>query len=298
MKDVFNTAIRCKKDYIVELPNIDIAVQEWGCLTGKPVIALHGWLDNLNSYYPLFSYSDWLEKNNLRVIAIDLAGHGHSLHRHSTHPYYLLEYVQDLYDLIEYFKFDKVMLLGHSMGSAISGIFAGTFPERVSKLMLIEGLGPMTHTEEEGLVQLAKSITQRNRHKNRENQYYDDLNLIINARAKVSELDEENVKLLVERNMRKTEQGYHWRSDPRLRLPSSLYLTPKQVQAFNKNLTMPVTLLYGKQGFIHKYLFMKERIHDCQQIILKELDGGHHLHMEHPEQVIKALSEFINKVWK
>ena len=296
MKDALNTANQCKKDYIVELPNIDIAVQEWGCLTGRPMIALHGWLDNLNSFYPLFSYSDWLEKNNLRVISIDLAGHGYSAHRHSSHPYHLLEYVQDLYDLIEYFKFKDVMLLGHSMGAGISGIFSGTFPEKVSKLMLIEGIGPMTHTEEEGLAQLAKSITQRNRHKNRENQYYEDLSLIINARAKISELDEVNVKLLVERNMRQTNQGYHWRSDPRLRLPSLLYLTPKQAQAFNNNLTMPTTLLYGKQGFIHKYSFMKDRMNDCKQVILKELDGGHHLHMEHPEQVIEALTEFLNNV--
>jgi len=286
-------ALNARRNFKIQLPNLEIAATEWGNPTGNPIIALHGWLDNIASYYPLLMQSNWLLQNDLRFIAFDLPGHGHSEHRHLSHPYNLVEYVQDLHDLVEALQLNEFSLLGHSLGAAIASIFAATFPQRVSNLILIEGVGPLTQTEEEGPAQLAKSILQRNRHYNRDNQYYEDLQLIIHARAKVSDLDEQNVALLVERNMRSTNQGYHWRSDPRLRLPTALYLTPKQAQAFNKNLSMPTILLYGKNGFVHKYPAVKERIADYKQLQIRELDGGHHLHMQYPEQVIETIVPFL-----
>ncbi len=88
------------------MPNIEIAAKEWGDTNGSPIIALHGWLDNMASFYPLLHETAWLEQNRLRLITIDLPGHGHSGHRHQSHPCNLLEYVQDLNDLIEYFQFE------------------------------------------------------------------------------------------------------------------------------------------------------------------------------------------------
>ena len=96
--------------------------------------------------------------------------------------------------------------------------------------------------------------------------------------------------------MCKTDLGYHWRSDPRLRLPSALYLTPKQAQTFNNILTMPVLLLYGKNGFVYKYPVLKDRISDCKHFKIQELDGGHHLHMEYPQQVSDAICAFMKQL--
>jgi len=293
MLNAINYEKNCNKQYKIQLPNTKIAIAEWGNPEGRPVLAIHGWLDNMASFYPLIHHSDWLLQNDIRLISIDLAGHGHSSHRHLTQPYYFLEYIQDLYDIIEYLNLEKLKLLGHSMGAGIACLYAATFPDKVESLMLVEGIGPITHSEEQGPEQLYKSITQRNRHINRDIQYYDDLHLIISARAKINELDEDNVRLLVERSMVKTKLGYHWRSDPRLRLPSALYLTPGQATAFNQKLTMPKILLYGKEGYIHKYPFIKDRIAECSELETCELTGGHHLHMQYPAQVIDALLPFL-----
>ena len=99
------------KTFKIQLPHLEIAAAEWGSAEGKPIIALHGWLDNMASFYPLITHSDWLLENNIRLITIDLPGHGHSEHRHLSHPNNFLEYVQDLHDLIAGFMKDTITSL-------------------------------------------------------------------------------------------------------------------------------------------------------------------------------------------
>ena len=60
------------------------------------VLCLHGWLDNMASYYPLIADGKWLVEQHIRLITVDFAGHGHSQHRSSAQGYPLLEYVYDL----------------------------------------------------------------------------------------------------------------------------------------------------------------------------------------------------------
>ena len=60
----------------LNLPHIELAAHLSGPEDGLPVIALHGWLDNANSFARLAPKLD-----GLRIIALDMAGHGHSGHR-------------------------------------------------------------------------------------------------------------------------------------------------------------------------------------------------------------------------
>ena len=55
--------------------------------------------------------------------------------------YRYLDYLYDLRQLIEQNNFGPVWLVGHSLGGAIAAFFAGVFPELVSKLILLEGIG-------------------------------------------------------------------------------------------------------------------------------------------------------------
>ena len=282
------------KSYKLKLPAIEIAISEWGDETGTPIIALHGWLDNMASFYPLIDTVDWLTENKMRLITVDWAGHGHSGHRHASNAYYLLDYVQDLSDLIDELGLSKVNILAHSLGGSIATLYAGSFPDRVNKLMLIEAMGPMTLNEEEGPKQLAKSIIQRAKNQTREHAFYQDLDLVFQARKQGTELSEKNVAMLVGRNMKSTDKGYQWRSDPRLRLPSQMMLTPGQSEAFIKNLSMPVVLLYGEEGFVKKYPQLSNAVNKYHHISKISLKGGHHLHMEHPVLVRNEIIRFMS----
>ena len=281
------------KNYKIKLSHIELAATDWGDKDGRPIIALHGWLDNMASFYPLLKDTAWLIDNNLRLITVDWPGHGHSDHRSASQQYHLVEYVQDLYEIIAFLNLDKVSFLAHSMGGGIASLYSGAFPETVDKLILLDGLSPVTQPAEEGPAQLAKAI--RSKGKQQSKKIFKDITPIIRARKYGSDLSEDSVKLLIERNMEQSEEGYSWRSDPRVRLPSYLKLTPEQSQAFINKLSMPVLLLYGKDGFVQKYPAINKMVSMLQHIETKELKGGHHMHMEYPKAVIEAVIDFMDK---
>ena len=76
------------------------------------------------------------------MIAPDLRGHGDSGRVGDGGYYYFMDYVADLDDVIAQTATGELVVVGHSMGGSVSGYWAGTRPEKVSRLALIEGLGP------------------------------------------------------------------------------------------------------------------------------------------------------------
>ncbi|OIQ47448.1 MAG: hypothetical protein BM565_06635, partial [Gammaproteobacteria bacterium MedPE] len=89
------------------LPHIRLSSLQYHSQNSEIVtIALHGWLDNANSFSPLMAVN-----RNHHVIAIDWPGHGHSQHRGVDASYQLLDYVYDLYALIEHHQWQKVNII-------------------------------------------------------------------------------------------------------------------------------------------------------------------------------------------
>jgi len=76
-----------------------------------------------------------------KVVAPDLRGHGDS-GRVIGGYYYFMDYVADLDDVIAQTSEGELVLVGHSMGGSVSGYWAGTRPEKLHRLALLEGLGP------------------------------------------------------------------------------------------------------------------------------------------------------------
>ena len=73
------------------------------------------------------------------VVAPDLRGHGHS---DKTGTYTLVQFVADIKALFTAQQIEQAVLVGHSLGGHIALRFAATFPELVSRLVLLDGMGP------------------------------------------------------------------------------------------------------------------------------------------------------------
>ena len=121
---------------------------------GEPVLALHGWLDNAASFQPL------AEPLGHPLVALDFAGHGHSEHRPRHQATHYVDHVRDVLAVADQLGWDRFVLVGHSMGAGVACLFAATFPERVSRLVLIEGLGPPATAADEVAPNLRKAIDQ------------------------------------------------------------------------------------------------------------------------------------------
>lgn len=278
----------------LKLSDISLAISEWGNPNGIALVALHGWLDNMASFYPLIGDGKWLDELDLRFIAVDMAGHGYSSHRSADYGYPFYEYVVDLHDLIFALDLDKHILLGHSMGGGIATIYSGTEVADNLGLILIESLGPLTHEAENAPQQLLKHLNYRKQSKEKPpNKTYQSIKPIVEMRASHSDISYQAAELILARNMKETNDGFVWRSDPRLNMPSTMYLSAEQVNAFIHNIQCPTQLLYAEDGPIKNYPVIEGRVELLNDVEVCALQGGHHLHMTEPESVRKNIIKFI-----
>src|SRR5436853_6831945 len=115
-----------------------LKLQFWDYGTeGKPALILvHGSRDHARSW-------DFVAQgliDDFHVYALDLRGHGNS----AWAPGALYSFSEHLFDLSVFADIVNqypVSIVGHSLGAIVSLFYAGTYPERVRKLVAIEGVG-------------------------------------------------------------------------------------------------------------------------------------------------------------
>uniref|UniRef100_A0A5F9CXJ6 AB hydrolase-1 domain-containing protein n=1 Tax=Oryctolagus cuniculus TaxID=9986 RepID=A0A5F9CXJ6_RABIT len=111
-----------------------IAAKAWGSAQGPPVLCLHGWLDNANSFDRLIP----LLPQDFHYVAMDFGGHGLSSHYSPGLPYYHQNFVSEIRRVAAALKWNRFSLMGHSFGGTVGGMFSCIFPEMVDKLILLD----------------------------------------------------------------------------------------------------------------------------------------------------------------
>ncbi|CAJ1839507.1 2-succinyl-6-hydroxy-2,4-cyclohexadiene-1-carboxylate synthase [Aeromonas jandaei] len=240
----------------------------------KPLlIALHGWLDNGASFLPLAPYLD-----DFHLVCVDLPGHGHSDHK--TTPYVFVDWLDDLYQITQAAGWPRFTLLGHSLGALIASAYAGVFPEQIERLILLEGLGPLTQPDEEVPAQIRRAILNRSRTRERSAAGFASIDEAVAARCKVADITPAAARLICERQLEERAGRWHWRSDPRLRDLSPLRMSEGQAQALIKAICCPVLFIRGEEGFAELEAQWQLRQGTFRQIEQVILPGNHHFHME------------------
>lgn len=262
-----------------------IAAQEWGDAKGRPVLALHGWLDNSASFLPLAQLL-----TGVHLIALDMPGHGHSSHVAEGLAYNIWSDISDIFAVADSLGWEKFNLVGHSRGAIISALAAGTFPDRINSLTMIDALAPMPMASEEAPEQLAKSILGVRQRQDKKTSLFTDIDAAVEAREKgMHKISSEAARMIVERGVKPVAGGYTWSSDPRLMAPSALKLSKGQIKAFFSRISVPVVVVAAETGlvkWIEKQAGVLEYFSSHEFI---KLSGGHFLHMEHEAATIAEL---------
>lgn len=280
------------KERTFELPALHLAAKEWGAPPARPVLALHGWLDNAASFDRLAPRLD-----GCHVIALDSAGHGHSGSRPAGAAYNLWQEVGDVLDVADQLGWRRFTLVGHSRGAAVSMLFAGAFPERIDKLVLLEGGIPLLGRAEDAPADLARAIIEIRQLSRKSGRVFATESEAIEERANgFSKVTLDAAALLAQRSLRRVDGGYRWYADQRLKAGSELRLTAEQVRAFLAAITAPVLTILGERSFFSKrpdYLAMLEEL-ACGTLV--RLPGGHHFHMEGAEvEIARLVLEFFEQ---
>ena len=258
----------------LSLPHLEVAAHLYGPEDGKPVIALHGWLDNAATFSRL---APRLE--DLRIVALDLPGHGHSEHRPAGAAYNIWDYAHDVLQVAEQFGWQRFSLLGHSMGAIVSVLLAGALPQRIERLALIDGVIPYTGEADSAPKKLGAALEALLAVDDKRKPVYANFVQAVEARMKgVGAVSREAAELLAQRGLMPVPGGYTWRTDARLMLPSAMRLTRAHALAFVAQVACPTTLVLAEQGLMNEPELVK--LIDGFPFDVQRLPGGHHLHLD------------------
>jgi len=183
---------------------LKLSFWDWGQDNKPTMILVHGGLDHARNW-------DWVARDLRRdyhVYALDLRGHGNSSWAPGA-SYSIGEHVLDLSALADIINDFPIYLVGHSLGGFIVLHYAGVYPERVCKVVAIEGLGPPpTHPifkpaseRLRGWIERVREIEQREPHS------YPSLD------AAVARMKEANPHLSDEVARHLTLHGTNWNAD-------------------------------------------------------------------------------------
>ena len=224
---------------------------DWGNPSAPPLILLHGGRDHCRNW-------DWVAQDLRRdyhIICPDLRGHGDSAYSPSG-DYSMSAFVYDLAQLIHQQHLGPVPIVAHSLGGSIALRYAGVFPETVSKLVVIEGLGPPPSILAE---RAARTAQERLRHWVTETRalagrlprrYASVEEAYGRMQAENRHLTPEQARYLTLHGTAQNEDGsYSWKFDNYVRSFSPADFTPAEMQELWGNITCPILLMKGKESW-------------------------------------------------
>jgi pimeloyl-ACP methyl ester carboxylesterase len=260
-----------------------IAAKRWGNPDGPPTLALHGWLDNANSFDRLAPLLP-----ELNLIALDFAGHGLSDHRPPGVHYHSFTDIQDVMAVAEHSGWEKFNLLGHSMGASISSELAATFPERIERSVLIDGfIATGGVSMEERIGQNRQAIERMLSAHDKAPRIYPDAQTMAERVTQATDQTIEAATILVQRGHKVVDGGVTWRTDPRIRFATPLRHTRETINFLLEGSIAPALLLVAEQGDKWYQGEIDEAQAHHPNLTVHRMQGPHHIHLE---------SEFVAEV--
>uniref|UniRef100_A0A8C6HE65 Serine hydrolase-like n=1 Tax=Mus spicilegus TaxID=10103 RepID=A0A8C6HE65_MUSSI len=285
-----------------------IALKVWGSQKNPPVLCLHGWLDNANSFDRLIP----LLPQDFCYMAMDFGGHGLSSHYNPGLPYYQQNFVSEVRRVATAFKWNQFNLLGHSFGGCVGGTFACMFPEMVDKLILLDSTPFFLDSNE-----MENILTYRRR--NIEHTLQVEASQKKSLRAvspeemlqgflnNNSHLDKDCGELILQRGTTKVDAGLVLNRDRRISWPENSFdfISKEMFVHSAKSLQASVLMIKALQGYYDvrrvndadkaPMHFMVDTLRSTlkERFRFVEVPGNHYIHMNKPQLVAGVISPFL-----
>lgn len=280
----------------IELRGLRYSVRHWGEAEAPLVFFLHGWMDASATFQFVVDAlaRDW------HVVAPDWRGYGAS--QWLSRPYWFADYYADLDELLRHYSPHRpARLVGHSMGANIAAIYAGSRPERVGQLAMLDFLGLKTPDPAAAPASLGKWLAGL--------EETPELRLYRDRAALARRLCFANPRLTPERAGFLAAHVGHVRADGQVAMACDPWHkiaapTPYRVDdalACWRAITAPVLMLVAERGFVRQRFGDDPAEYERRTACFARLqvvtvpDAGHNLQHDQPERVAQALEAFLSR---
>jgi len=280
----------------VAVRGLSYHVRTWGDAAAPKLFLLHGWMDVGASFQFLVDAltRDWC------VLAPDWRGFGQSAW--CADGYWFADYIADLDALLEYFTPEApARIVGHSLGGNVACIYGGVRPQRVARLVSLEGFGIPAEKPELAPDKISKWLDAL-----RDPPSFAPYP---NLAAVADRLQKNNPRMA--RDHAEFLAG-HWaevlpngsarlRSDPRHKLPFPTVYRTEEVRAAWQRVTAPVLWVAASESFVPRWLGedragLERRIASFRDGRMTTIaDAGHMLHHDQPASVAAAIEPFLSE---
>jgi pimeloyl-ACP methyl ester carboxylesterase len=268
-------------------------VLEWDGGGRSTLLCLHGFLDLAWAFHQV---APELARAGHHVVAPDLRGHGETERVGAGGYYHFMDYVLDVADLVDALARDRLALVGHSMGGSIAAYFAGAFPDRVWRAVILESLR-LGDTPPRALPgRVAEWVGGVRRARARAGRVYESVEA---AAHRIRQHDplcpEAEARFLAERGTRPVPGGVAFAHDP-LHLTRGPYpFRLDQARAFWAAVRCPVLLVDGSESHPPPE-DMPSRLAAFQDARHVVICGAGHMMMRHrPLEVASAVADFLRE---
>jgi pimeloyl-ACP methyl ester carboxylesterase len=270
---------------------------DWGQDRLPPLLLVHGGLDHARNW-------DWVARSlreHFHVYAMDLRGHGNSAWAPGA-IYSIAEHLLDITTLIDLLTKDlpdrgPVHLIGHSLGGILTLVYAGLYPDRVRKVIAIEGLGlPASHRIHKPAPERLRAwIDSVRKGEDRMPRSYP------NLEAAVERMKDANPHLSDEVARHLTVHATNWNADGSLSWKFDNYVRNFAPYGYNIDeqraiyggITCPVLLVWGRESWLPDPDTEDRAFVIPNRQVLKVDGAGHWVHHDRLDQFLEASKRFL-----
>lgn len=243
---------------------------------GSPLFILHGLLGSADNWR---AWSKRLAAG-YKVYAVDLRNHGNSPHSDAL-DYSLM--AEDLRELLDSENVSEALLLGHSMGGKVAMRFATTHPARISRLVIVDVAPKAYPPAQRSLLRALSAV---------EPQAFSSF-VEIDAALAPAIAETSMRRFLLKNLVRVPGAGFRWRSHVAA-IARNYHRLIEPVDSLHPCEKPACFIRGGRSGYIQDqdWPLIKEMFPNARLVTVS--DAGHWVHIDAPEALHKALTDFLS----